>query len=379
MNVLLFTSVPLAPPWDQGDKNLAYQLTRALGQVRFNVLTTRVDHLNQQANLNPWPIFEHKLPNVLGKGLVYLRLVKWLRGLPEGERPDIVHYIYRPYPFSSSMLRLVPAVNQIPGIHTLPASNDGKPIQKQLFITRYVVSISRFGFKQLKLAGVEHASHIPPGINLQDWQVDGCQRRAAKLKLGLEGATTVLFPGHYGPGMGADTIVAALPEMTARIPNLRLIFACRIRSRADHSREQALRSKLAAQQLNDCVIHFQTVADMQTIVSASDLVLLPLENMRNKLDIPTTLVECMAAGIPLVISDLAPMNELLYAEDGSATGVGLAVKPGDPGALAMAVAQLLGDEALRLESGRRGALLAAEMFDIRNTAKKYETLYQEIR
>ena len=34
--------------------------------------------------------------------------------------------------------------------------------------------------------------------------------------------------------------------------------------------------------------------------------------MRDKVDIPTTLLESLAAASPIVISDLPPMNELIH-------------------------------------------------------------------
>ena len=57
MIVNLVTSVPLAPPWDQGDKNQAYHLTRALPHIHFQVLTNRNSAPPQGANLELLPLY----------------------------------------------------------------------------------------------------------------------------------------------------------------------------------------------------------------------------------------------------------------------------------------------------------------------------------
>jgi glycosyltransferase involved in cell wall biosynthesis len=120
---------------------------------------------------------------------------------------------------------------------------------------------------------------------------------------------------------------------------------------------------------------------MEQLIGASDLVVLPLETMHDKLDIPITLLEAMAAGKPAIVSDLAPMNELVVGGgDGPVRGgdVGFAVPPGDAAALAEAMVALLVDGGLRHDMARRGQTLVRDRFDIRQMARRYEELYQEM-
>jgi glycosyltransferase involved in cell wall biosynthesis len=171
-----------------------------------------------------------------------------------------------------------------------------------------------------------------------------------------------------------------LPAILKQMPEVRLIMACRMRSKEDRLREQRLQHQLEQKQLSFAVRFYHTVDFMPQLIGSSDLVVLPLEDMHNKLDIPTTLIESLAAAKPIVISDIAPMNELLIPLDGNpgAGEVGIAVPPSDPQELAQAVTKLLKDETVRHDMGRSGQRLVCQRYNIRQVAKQYEALYMEM-
>jgi len=83
-------------------------------------------------------------------------------------------------------------------------------------------------------------------------------------------------------------------------------------------------------------------------------------------------VEAMAAGLPVVVSDLPAFRELLA--DGRE---GLKVPPGDPEALAGAIARVLDDAALRkalAAAGRR----RARRFGHARMVRRFERLLQTV-
>ena len=67
MNVSLITSVPVVPPWDQGDKNLAHMLARTMPQHRFKVMTARDEPIPLGENLDPRPVYLSRHPSLLEK------------------------------------------------------------------------------------------------------------------------------------------------------------------------------------------------------------------------------------------------------------------------------------------------------------------------
>ena len=390
MNVFLMTSVPLVPPWDQGDKNLAYMLTSALPQHRFRVLTARDEPVPLGANLDLMPAYRTRNPTLLQKAHVYRRLFLPdvnLYSMKDGHTKtssrayatDLYHLIYRPFRFSSWLLRRLPEFRRHPVVHTVPATADGHPLSRNLFFADRVVVLSEYGRQAMLRLGVNGVVHIPPGIDVPYWAGLQSQQARMKSRLGLEDEPLILFPGHYGRGQGADVMLRALPRIIARVPQAHVVFACRARTPDDQAREIAIRQTVARLGLSRSVHFYNTVADMQVLIGASDLVALPLQTMHDKVDLPTTLLEALAAGKPIVITDMAPMNEIVReATQLGSPEVGLVVPPGDSDALAQAAVELLLDGALRNRMGQRGQAMAYDCFDIRRVANQYDKLYQEI-
>jgi glycosyltransferase involved in cell wall biosynthesis len=221
--------------------------------------------------------------------------------------------------------------------------------------------------------------HIPQGIDVEAWAALANQTSECKSRLGMAGKPVVLYPGHFSSGYGVWTLLRALPRVLARMPNLKVILACRQRSDQDRQQERAVRQEIDETGLADSVRFFNTVGDIRPLIGASDVVLLPFETLRDKVDIPTTLLESLAARKPIIISDIPPMNELMDGYGaGRQRGIGLTVPPRDEAALVDAMLTLLQADVLRAEMGQRGQDLVQERFDIRRVAGQYERLYREM-
>lgn len=385
MRISLITSVPLVPPWDQADKNLAYALTAALPDHHFQVLTARGQPVPPGDNLQRLPLFSSRDPSLLEK----LRIYSWFLSRPlartvgsdPGSSPDLYHFVYQPYPLSSWLSRRMPDFRHRPSVHTVPATASRWTANPGLFFADRLVAISRYGRRKLEELGLCNVTYIPPGIDPSPWQSLVGQTARFKAELGLAGHPVALFPGHYGPGQGSEVMLRALPLLAVDCPGLRVLFACRIRSKAERTREIEVQRSLDALGLSDMVRLHNTVRDMRPLVGASDVVILPLETMRDKVDIPNILLEFLAAGKPIAISDLSPMSELIEDADAPPSaepGIGLLFPPGDAEGLAQAVVKLLVDPALRERMGWRGQARVREQFAIRRVARQYDVLYHEM-
>jgi glycosyltransferase involved in cell wall biosynthesis len=88
---------------------------------------------------------------------------------------------------------------------------------------------------------------------------------------------------------------------------------------------------------------------------------------------PLTILEYMEAGLPVVSTRVGGVPDLV--EDGV---TGLLVNPGDPAALAGALAELLGDRERRAEMGSKGRERRRREFDIDVTVERFEQLYEEL-
>jgi glycosyltransferase involved in cell wall biosynthesis len=88
--------------------------------------------------------------------------------------------------------------------------------------------------------------------------------------------------------------------------------------------------------------------------------------------LPLSILEAMAAGLPVVASDVGGVAEAVA--DGE---TGLLVPPADPKALADALGRLLADPELRQRLGRRGWERANERFDIVACRRAHVDVYRQ--
>ncbi len=90
--------------------------------------------------------------------------------------------------------------------------------------------------------------------------------------------------------------------------------------------------------------------------------------------IPVALMEAMAAGVPVVASDISGIPELVEHEQ-----TGLLVAPGDAAAIASALRRLAEDPQLRAQLASNGRLKVVEQFDVRRNAAELAALLEEVR
>src|SRR5690606_12303062 len=108
--------------------------------------------------------------------------------------------------------------------------------------------------------------------------------------------------------------------------------------------------------------------------AAIDIFVCPREDLRVcRLVTPLKPVEAMALGKPVVLSDLPALAELIGTE-----GAGLLVPPGDPEALADALAELRDDPKRRAEMGEAGRAEVAAKRTWSRVAETYRDLYRSL-
>ena len=86
---------------------------------------------------------------------------------------------------------------------------------------------------------------------------------------------------------------------------------------------------------------------------------------------PYTVLESMACARPVVATDVGGVKEALE-------GYGIVVPPRDPEALGRGVADLLEDEELRLDLGRRGREQVLARFRTSTSVDAYRNLYSDL-
>jgi colanic acid/amylovoran biosynthesis glycosyltransferase len=111
----------------------------------------------------------------------------------------------------------------------------------------------------------------------------------------------------------------------------------------------------------------RTRSDVLEVLAETDILVAPSvpTNAGKREGLPVVLIEAMAAGVPVVASHLSGIPELVENDV-----TGLTVPPGDPAAIADALARLLADRQLRQRLARAGRERIEAEFDLdRNAAR----------
>jgi glycosyltransferase involved in cell wall biosynthesis len=106
--------------------------------------------------------------------------------------------------------------------------------------------------------------------------------------------------------------------------------------------------------------------DVPELLAAADVFVLPSVSE----GLPVSVLEAMAAGLPVVASRVGGVPE--QVSDGQ---TGLLVEPGDPNALAAALARLIAEPSLRRRLGAAGRARAEQAFDLDPFRRAHVELY----
>jgi phosphatidylinositol alpha-mannosyltransferase len=191
---------------------------------------------------------------------------------------------------------------------------------------------------------------IPNGVDTDFFRTDASTAPPT-------GEPELLFLGRLDPRNGLDTVLAAMPSVLARLPGARLTVAGDGPLRPLYER--------LARPLGERVTFVGRVnGDRPEHYARADMYLCPT----TKASFGITLLEAMACGTPLVVSDITGFRELVA--DGSEAAL---VPPSDPAAWADAVVRLSEDRtrlAAMGAAGRRKAetyawpLVAGRVMDV---------------
>jgi glycosyltransferase involved in cell wall biosynthesis len=160
----------------------------------------------------------------------------------------------------------------------------------------------------------------------------------------------LLFVGRLAAVKGLAVLIDALAHLRAKHAELELTIV------GDGPERAALEARVRSAGVADHVrfTGYRSQAEVREHLERSDLFVLPSFAE----GVPVVLMEAMAAGVPVVATNVAGVSELV--EDGVN---GILVRPGDAEVLARRIALLLDDPNLRARLGRAGREKVAREFD----------------
>jgi PEP-CTERM/exosortase A-associated glycosyltransferase len=194
----------------------------------------------------------------------------------------------------------------------------------------------------------ERVTIIPNAVDVDAFEFALPQDLALKARLGLADRTILGFIGSFYAYEGLDLLLAALAQVTARVPDARVLLV------GGGPQEAALKSLAGRLGIADKVVFAGRVPhdQVQRYYGIVDVLAYPRKSMRlTELVTPLKPLEAMAQGRLLVASDVGGHKELI--RDGE---TGVLFRAGDAASLADAIVRLLGQRDLwpRLrDQGRR--------------------------
>jgi len=173
-------------------------------------------------------------------------------------------------------------------------------------------------------------------------------------ELGDPSGFTVGFVGTLKPWHGVEVLLEAFARLA------RNDGATRLRVVGDGPQREALVEQAEGLGVADRVDLVGAVApeDMPAELAAMDVAVAPYPRLPDFYFSPLKIYEYLAAGLPVVASDIGPCSEIL---DGG--GLGVLVTPGDATELAAVLAGLRSDPVMRADLGRAGRRAAVARHD----------------
>jgi glycosyltransferase involved in cell wall biosynthesis len=184
-----------------------------------------------------------------------------------------------------------------------------------------------------------------------------------KLSIPAE-AKVVVTPIRFSPEKNTELLLKIITDVVARTRQCFFIVA------GDGPLLEEFKSKIKSGGLEHNARLPGFVADMQGLLAAADIFLLP-----SKLELHSiAILEAMSLKLPVVVSRDVGCHEE-FIEDGTN---GILCDPFTGDGWAEALIRLIKDGPLRQRIGEAGFKTCRERFDIRDTARRFEALYAEL-
>jgi glycosyltransferase involved in cell wall biosynthesis len=301
-------------------------------------------------------------------------LIAVRRHLADAE-PDIVHTHLGSAGFLGSLAARSLHVPSISSIHAISRPSDLRSRARMRLVAAArrrgaarIITVSEAARQAYLARGWDSPHRVVAIHNGIDAVPEPGAGAAVRRELRIDSDAVVL--GMFSalrPEKGHDVAIEALGLLRVRFPKLRMVIAGDGPIRADLSR--------LAQPLGDLIVMTGPRFDVMRLLDATDLYLQPSRSDA----FPTTLLEAMAASVPVLATDVGGIREIVVHDR---TGV-LINAPPTAEQLAEAIAALLDDPRRRRDLADAGRRRYEERFTadpwVRRTRAVYDAVLSEVR
>lgn len=268
------------------------------------------------------------------------------------------------YNISSLHTQYTPITSKIDRQQHKPLSNYrffSHPIFSKLYFSQLdcVICVSRNSANSVKKVFNKRVEVIFPCVDLSRFD---SQKINLRNEYGLKDEKIILFLGERR-SKGIEILKEAMKKVIDEVDAKLIVIA-------GYEKEN-LRRKINKGIGNSVLV--LDVVDIPAILSIGDIFVAPFLETSDISDIPLSLLEAMAAGKPVITSNIGGIPELIEHERN-----GILLEQNDSNKLAEAIISLLEDEG-KMEKIRRNASYSIkENFSVEKIAREYERLYERV-
>ena len=290
-----------------------------------------------------------------------------LRGVIRASDPDIIHA----HDFTSHLLATMATccrgtrprvVATLHGGHTRLSPFKAWLYRKMLGKASRVVCVAKSQIPELERQIGTRGTivNIPYGVDPARFD-DAPSPSDIRTRLGIPAdAPVVAMVARFEQPKDQDSLVRAAPQILSNISQCHFVLV------GDGSRRSLIHEAVVAGGI-EAAFHFVTATtEVRDILSMASVCVLPSFHE----GLPICILEYMAAGRPVVASDVDGVGEMF--RDGEE---GFLIGAGDSAALADRVSALLAEPAKAVEMGQRARMRVESRFSLRGMLAAYTRLY----
>ena len=289
-------------------------------------------------------------------------------------KPDVIHTQLEASDVFGTLAAKLLRIPSISTVHTLDVpSKKRRTYWRNLVrwiilrvLSRRVIAVSKITRQLYIELGVHKEKLITlyNGIDLSLFTTNETKSARKKDILHLpSGSIVITTVAVLREPKGIQFMLMALPDILKVIPNAFYVIV------GDGGYRESLERLAKTLGIQDRVAFLGHRTDVPAILSASDLFVFP--TLQDAL--PTVLFEAMAAGLPIVASEVGGVPEILQNEQ-----TGILIPPADPSRLVDACLRLLRDEELSDRIRISARKIVKERFNIRKQAESLSNLYSQV-
>ena len=298
--------------------------------------------------------------------LATLKVYKALRKL----KPDIIHcHNLQAHFFGSICAILMPKTQVVLTKHGqhIPSTGFTSVLNKLTLQNSKIIGVS---------ADITHAmqkwitknshpiEYIANGISLVPYQNQKLKEEAKKA-LGIEqNSFCIGIVARLSEPKDHLLLIDAIAFLSQTYPNIKLVIA------GDGPLRKKIEAYIADNQYQHLITMLGERKDIANILNALDIFSLTSSSE----GIPMTILEAMAASLPVIATDVGGIPQVVIDEE-----TGFLVENKDKNGLVKAIKQLFEQPKLRQEFGKKGHLFLKEHYSITQALAKYESAYFNLR